>query len=147
MFLYLRNLPGIFSTVSRNCFLRVWRNFLKNINSLINTFLNFEDKISITVDKTALYMTKCFDGLFFEKTVNYQAFWNYSRKTIELFIENFSAGLSKLHFICPESQETYKDFVEEIFVLFSFFRHFRKVFWSDGQKIFEKVFKNSFNVI
>ena len=29
--------------------------------------------------------------------------------------ENFSAGLSKMHFTCPESRKTFKDFVQESF--------------------------------
>ena len=49
-----------FRLFSRNYFPRVWRNFVKKINSLKNTSLIFDEKVSITVDKTSVYVTKCF---------------------------------------------------------------------------------------
>ena len=50
----------IFRLFSRNYFPRIWRNFVKKINSLKITSLIFDEKISITVDKTSVYVTKCF---------------------------------------------------------------------------------------
>ena len=50
----------IFRLFIRNYFLRVWRSFVKKINSLKNTSLIFDEKISITVDKTSVYVTERF---------------------------------------------------------------------------------------
>ena len=93
---------------------------------------------------------KVFLRTFLWKDYKLRRFWNYSRKTLEIFFEHFSAGLSKLHFTCPESRETFKDFFQEnFFVSFlqtfleSFLERLVEHFRKKCQKLFQRHLRSS----